>query len=275
MLNRSQIYRSTFVMFMTFIYLVAFVFDPSVKASNTLEPERNVAIIIDDFGGVGKGTEAFLDSNIPITVAIMPFLEQSTNIANTANDRGFEVIIHLPMEPKKGKKSWLGPKPITADLSLDEVRNRVEEAIENVPHAKGINQHMGSKIVENEEIITTILEVAKDHNLYFVDSGTNPNSCITSVAEKLGVPSANRDLFLDNTLSSKGHVYEMAIKLADLADKDQTVIGIGHVGIYGLDTFQAIKKAQSYYIKNNIKIVPSSQIIKSEIDKNPENFWLD
>ncbi|WP_280768344.1 divergent polysaccharide deacetylase family protein [Salipaludibacillus daqingensis] len=248
------------------------IYNLSVQAENLLT-DRKAAIIIDDFGGVAKGTQEFLESDIPITVAVMPFLEQSTEIAEQANELGFEVIIHLPMEPKKGKRSWLGPNPITSDLSQDEVKQRVEEAIENVPHAKGINQHMGSKIVEEKETITTILNVIKDHDLYIVDSGTNPHSYISDISEQLGVPFAKRDLFLDNTLSSEDHVYDKAIQLADLATKGGSVIGIGHVGIHGIETYQALEKAHSYFIDNRVDIVPTSQLIKSDIDKNPDNFW--
>lgn len=266
--------KNSILTLITIICTVTYVTSGVVYAESPT-PDRKAVIIIDDFGGVGKGTKEFLASDIPVTVAIMPFLEHSTEIAEKANKQGFEVIIHLPMEPKKGKQSWLGPNPITSDLSLDEIEKRVEEAIENVPHAKGINQHMGSKIVENKEMITTILNVAKRHGLYIVDSGTNPLSCISSVAEELGIPSAKRDIFLDNTLSSQGHVYEMATQLADLTIKDRSVIGIGHVGIHGLETYQALEKAQSYFLENNVEIVPASQLMKYDIDKNPEYFWLE
>lgn len=263
--------KNTFLILITIFYSLSFL---STIYADSPTIDRKAAIIIDDFGGVGKGTEEFLASDIPVTVAIMPFLEHSSEIAEKANEQGFEVIIHLPMEPKKGKRSWLGPKAITSDLSLQEVEKRVEDAIENVPHAKGINQHMGSKIVENKEMITTILTVAKSHGLYVVDSGTNPRSYISSVSEELGIPSAKRDLFLDNTLSSQGHVYEMATQLADLTIKGRDAIGIGHVGIHGIETFQAIEEAQPYFLENNVDIVPASELMKFDIDKNPEYFWL-
>jgi len=256
------------------VYTLSCLFTGGIYADSQIIDQK-AAIIIDDFGGVGKGTKEFLGSDIPITVAVMPFLEQSTKIAEQAHEQGFEVIIHLPMEPIKGKASWLGPNPITSDLSQTEVTKRVEEAIESVPYAKGINQHMGSKIVQNKEMISTILNVAKSHGLYVVDSGTNPKSYISSVAEELGVPCARRDLFLDNTLSSEGHVYEMATQLADLAIEGRGVIGIGHVGIHGIETFKALKKAQSYFTENNVEIVPVSQLMKTDIDKNPDYFWLE
>src|SRR5690348_6609282 len=93
--------------------------------------ELKAAIIIDDFGGGTGGVQDFLEGDIPITAAVMPFTENSKAHAEWAHKNGFEVMVHLPMEPKRGKRSWLGPKPITVDLSKEEVRSRVEEAIKS------------------------------------------------------------------------------------------------------------------------------------------------
>lgn len=144
------------------LVFITIVLLPHTIAANDLPEELQVAIIIDDFGGNVKGVDEFFESKIPITVAIMPFLDQSTLQAQLAHDLGLEVMIHLPLQPKKGKKSWLGPNPITNDLSLAEVKKRVVNAIESVPHAKGMNNHMGSLVVENEAIMRVIIETAKD-----------------------------------------------------------------------------------------------------------------
>ncbi|PYZ95315.1 hypothetical protein CR194_02380 [Salipaludibacillus keqinensis] len=235
--------------------------------------ESKAAIIIDDFGGIGKGTDEFLKGSLPITVAIMPFMENSTAIAEEAHEQGFEIMIHMPMEPKKGKRSWLGPQPITSDLSLEEVRFRVEQAIENVPHAKGLNQHMGSKIVENKSMIYTILKVAKEHDLYVIDSGTNPASCIGTLAEKMKIPYAERHLFLDDTHSSQDYVYNMTRRLVDLADENGQAIGIGHVGIKGVETYKAIERAEAYFREKDVELVPASYLLETDIDQDPVHFW--
>ncbi len=48
---------------------------------------------------------------MPITVAVMPFLSTTKQDAETAYKAGYEVIVHMPMEPKRGKASWLAPGP--------------------------------------------------------------------------------------------------------------------------------------------------------------------
>ncbi|HWJ78763.1 MAG TPA: divergent polysaccharide deacetylase family protein, partial [Niallia sp.] len=113
------------------IFLLSFY--TKVDAKELTYKEKNeLAIVIDDFGNNMKGTEDMLNLPVPITVAIMPFLPTSKEDAIRAHEKGHEVIIHLPLEPKKGKKSWLGPGAITTNLSSKEIRKRVEDAIESI-----------------------------------------------------------------------------------------------------------------------------------------------
>ncbi len=244
----------------------------STNAENEAE-EMKVAIIIDDFGGNVKGVQEFLKADIPITVAIMPFLEQSKKQAELAHSLGLEIMIHLPLQPKKGKQSWLGPKPITKDLPLTEVKKRVIEAIESVPYAKGINNHMGSLIVEDEAIMRVILETAKEYNLYFIDSGTTAKSVIPKLAEELAVPWGVRDVFLDDTHSSSTHVYQQMHKLIKVAEKKGHAIGIGHVGVKGKETVKGVTEAVKNLEGRKIEVVPASNLLQTQIEKSPEHFW--
>ncbi|WP_160720935.1 divergent polysaccharide deacetylase family protein [Bacillus sp. USDA818B3_A] len=228
--------------------------------------ELKAAIIIDDFGGGTGGVRDFLEGNIPITAAVMPFTESSRAHAEWAHKNGFEVMVHLPMEPKKGKRSWLGPKPITVDLSKEEVRKRVEEAIKSVPYAVGLNNHMGSRAVENEEIVRTIVEVAKEKNLYIVDSGTSPGTKFPEMAKEYGVPLLKRDVFLDD-ISSSSYVRKQMVRLAKVTEVKGQGIAIGHVGVTGKVCSIGIFQAVDEFKKRKIKIVPVSALFEGEMTK--------
>ncbi|WP_332691186.1 divergent polysaccharide deacetylase family protein [Halalkalibacter lacteus] len=257
------------------IVTLSIVFSPLNSFSSTALANKKpqVAVIIDDFGGNVKGVNSFLSGYIPITVAIMPFMEKSTEQAERAHHAGLEVMIHLPMEPKKGKSSWLGPNAITSSLSNEEVRKRVLAAIENVPHAKGINNHMGSKIVEDERIMRVILEVAASHGLYVIDSGTSSNSVIPELANELNIPFASRNIFLDDTHSSSQHVNKQMSALLKMAQKNKKAIGIGHVGIKGHETFTGISNALPLFKDKQVDIVPISHMLDTEIDSDHSRFW--
>ncbi|MDF2557645.1 MAG: hypothetical protein K0R71_1473 [Bacillales bacterium] len=239
-----------------------------VFAESNSTKQLKAAIIIDDFGGCTRGVSNFLEGNVPITVAIMPFTVKSKEHAKWAHKNGFEVMIHLPMQPKHGKKSWLGPKPITVGLSPAQVRSRVIEAIEDVPFAVGINNHMGSLAVENEEIVQAIVEVAKENHLFIIDSGTSPKSKFPEIAKELGVPVLKRDVFLDD-ISSSSHVYKQMIKLAKVTEMKGKGIAIGHVGDTGKVCSAGVFQSMNEFKKRNIKIVPVSELFDdNSMDQN-------
>lgn len=246
--------------------LLIFISSPVLIAKGEVK-QLKAAIIIDDFGGGIGGVKEFLEGNVPITAAVMPFNEKSTEHAKWAHKNGIEVMIHLPMQPKRGKKSWLGPNPITVDLSSNEVKERVYEAIRSVPYAKGLNNHMGSLAVEDEDIVRAIVEVAKERNLYIVDSGTSPKSQFPEVTKELGVPFLKRDVFLDD-ISSTSYVRKQMERLAKITEIKGQGIAIGHVGIHGKVCSSGVLQSLDEFKKRQIKIVSVSDLLPTIITKN-------
>ncbi|WP_249413986.1 divergent polysaccharide deacetylase family protein [Alteribacter keqinensis] len=272
-MNRTPLQLKYFLVMIFSLAVLFTALAPSASGGNSSDQEAKVAIIIDDFGGNTGGVYRFLKADIPITVAVMPFLDESTEQAVKAHESGFEVIVHMPLEPKRGKASWLGPMPITSNLSTEEVKKRVQMAIDDVPYAKGLNNHMGSNIVGNERIMKAILEVAKENDLYIIDSGTSSESVIPELAEEMQLRYGVRDTFLDDSRSSRNHVYNQMVKLCAQAQKHGEAIGIGHVGIKGTDTFNGISDALNYLQEKNVVIVPVSELIPTELELDPSKFW--
>ncbi|QOR66926.1 divergent polysaccharide deacetylase family protein [Cytobacillus suaedae] len=224
-----------------------------------VDTKKVLAIVIDDFGNNMKGTEEMLSLPIPLTVAIMPFMPTTERDAKLAHARGHEVIVHLPLEPKRGKKSWLGPGAITTDLSNEEIRKRVEEAIDNVPHAIGMNHHMGSKATEDERVMRIILEVCSERGLYYLDSKTASKSVIPKIAAELSVPYLENNMFFDHQYSSQ-HINKQASILVRKLENRSPLIAIGHVGITGEKVVGALKANIQAYEKN-AKIVHLSELL--------------
>ena len=260
-----------------FIITIFFVFSmlPNLTLAQESEiKKKELAIVIDDFGNNMKATEEMLDLPIPITAAIMPFLSTTERDAELANEKGHEVIVHLPMEPKKGKKSWLGPGAITTDLSNEEIRKRVENAIANVPHAVGMNHHMGSKVTEDERVMRVVLEVCKEKGLYYLDSKTTGNSVVPKLAEELAVPYLENNLFFDH-LYTEQHICRQASKVVDELIGSEQLIAIGHVGITGDIVVTELKKHIPQYQKYAeivplSTLVPGAEILNNTLPKNPD-----
>ncbi|MGG3306774.1 divergent polysaccharide deacetylase family protein [Paenibacillus lautus] len=201
---------------------------------------NKLAVIIDDFGNDQKGTQEMLSLPVKITVAVMPFLPTSVKDAEAAHRQGHDVIIHMPMEPKQGRASWLGPGAILSSLTDEEIRKRMEEAIDSIPYAVGINNHMGSKVTGDERVMSIVLDVCRERGLFFIDSKTNYYSVVGKLAAEKGMPSIANDIFLDDVHTVQ-HVSKQLQTAAQHAEERTSCIAIGHVGVYGIRTAEALK----------------------------------
>lgn len=204
--------------------------------------QRQIAIVIDDFGNGMKGTDEMLSLPIKLTVAIMPFLPSTRKDAESAHAKGHDVIVHMPMEPVRGRSNWLGPGAIMTSLTDDEIRRRVEAAIDDVPHAIGMNNHMGSRVTADVRVMRIVLQVCKERGLFFLDSRTTWRSVVPKLAAELGVPLLQNDVFLDD-VNTRRHVSKQIAAVRKELAKRPTCVVIGHVGPTGMTTSGELKSA--------------------------------
>lgn len=222
------------------------------------------SIIIDDFGNQNGGALEMLALNIPLTCAVIPFLEESGYYSELAYEAGHEVIVHLPMEPHFGNAKWLGERGITSKLSTEAIKEIVRDAIDSVPHAVGLNNHMGSKATEDRRIVEAIVQVLKEKEMFIIDSKTSMNSVIREVAEMNGVKVLERSVFLDNEKSITQIKKQLRI-LAKLAKETEMAVAIGHVGPEGgTITAQSIREMQAEIEEMGVTFVKVSDLLMDE-----------
>lgn len=203
--------------------------------------QKRVALVIDDFGNNMKGTEKMLNLPVTLTVAVMPFLQTTKQDAEMAHKLGHDVIVHMPMEPKNGNPKWLGPGAITTQMTDAEIRSRVEAAINEVPHAIGMNNHMGSKVTGDERVMRVVLQVCKERGLFFLDSHTNYWTVAPKIARELGVPIAENQMFLDDRHTIQ-HISGQVQKIQQFMQTHDQCIVIGHVGTGGMNTASVLSE---------------------------------
>ncbi|MGF6354503.1 polysaccharide deacetylase 2 family uncharacterized protein YibQ [Paenibacillus sp. 4624] len=232
---------------------------PEPALSSSSQPNR-MAIIIDDVGNDMRGTAEILDMPVKLTVAVMPFLQTTKKDAIAAHEKGMDVIVHMPMEPKKGKPEWLGPGAITSNLTDEQVRERVEKAIDNVPYAIGMNNHMGSKITSDKRIMSIILDVCLERGLFFVDSRTNFRSVVGDLAIAKNMPPVGNDIFLDDQ-NSKAHIRKQLDLAAQRAVEKKSCVVIGHVGHTGMNTSAVIRESVSR-LQNQVQFVGIGDMVR-------------
>ena len=222
-----------------------------------------IAIIIDDFGNQMAGTEEIAKLPIPLTGAVIPGMPFAKDDAKKLHDAGKEVILHVPLEPIKGKPNWLGPKGITSGMSSEKIRGVLEESMTEIPYAVGMNNHMGSRAMQSKNVVGTLMDFANEKGFYFVDSKTYDNKVAQEIATEKHTPYLVRDVFLDNTPST-GYVVERLNEAYKVAKEKGYAVVIGHVGPEkGPHTAAALKSMISQLQAKNVEFVTVSQLMRN------------
>lgn len=195
-------------------------------------PRRpGVVLIIDDLGYDKKSVDRLLRIKQPLNLAVLPHLPHSQYVAHAAYSGGMDVILHLPMEPKYSSgytADDAGEGVLLLGFSIDRIREELRRNIMAVPNVVGVNNHMGSKFMENEEPVKMVMQELKARNLYFVDSLTTPDSRGYSMAKRLGVKVLKRDVFIDQSKRGKEYTKGQLDQLVRIAEKKGIAVGIGH-----------------------------------------------
>ena len=223
-------------------------------------PLRQVAIIIDDIGYDLGAVKELLKINADITYSVLPFLTHSREAAEMLHKANKEILLHLPMEPVSYPREKPGSGALFTDMNNEELVFQLEKDIEAVPYIAGINNHMGSKFMEDKEKLTLIFSKLKKKNLFFIDSRTAANSEAFAAAQKVGLQVAARKIFLDNN-RDYNEIYNNLINITKSNGDVSPLIVIGHP--YP-ETIRAIKDATRVLREKGILIVPVSQVIKAK-----------
>lgn len=219
-----------------------------------------IAIIIDDFGhNLGDVVSDFLEIPLPITYSIIPGLPHSQAVAARLQKTGKPMMIHLPMEPLEAKVEDDGYTLYTTQAEA-EIRRRVKKAISSLPHARGINNHMGSLATVSDALLRPALEQMREARLFFVDSRTNPNTHAYGLARQLGLDTALNDIFLD-AQEERDWIAGKLMYLADLAAQRGFAIGIGHPNA---TTFRVLQELGPTLQQRGFEFVPVIDIMRQQ-----------
>lgn len=193
-------------------------------ASGPLRGVR-IALVIDDLGKSLDSLRPLEGLGVPVTYAVLPFQEQTAQVAAELRQRGAEILLHLPMEPKNGENP--GPGALLQGMSDDELRQRTLDALRAVPGAVGVNNHMGSLLSAQEGPMSAVLGVLAERHLFFLDSRTSAESVGYRLATGLGIPAAERQVFLDGDPSPEA-IQAQFQRLLALARTRGSAVAIGH-----------------------------------------------
>ena len=198
--------------------------EDATPASAPARPAR-IALVIDDLGRSIDDLVPLEKLGVAITYSVLPFEENTPAVVSQLRSRREEILLHLPMQPKSHEDP--GPGALRLGMTDDQLRTGTLAALQAVPGAVGVNNHMGSGLSADARSMGTILRVLSSRGLFFLDSRTSPDSVGYRTALSLGVPAAERQVFLDSDPGTEP-VHEQFRRLLDMARSRGAAVAIGH-----------------------------------------------
>jgi polysaccharide deacetylase 2 family uncharacterized protein YibQ len=185
-----------------------------------------IAIVIDDLGLDRKRTERTIALPGPLTLSFLAYANDLPHLGAEGHRAGHELMVHVPMEPMSRHED-MGPNGLAVGLGRDELLRRLRWDLARFDGYVGINNHMGSRFTSDAQSLMPVMEELKQRGLLFLDSRTVSNSAGLMLARQLGVPSAARDVFLDNEVDGEAIAAQLAETEA-IARRHGSAIAIGH-----------------------------------------------
>jgi len=215
-----------------------------------------LAIIIDDLGSDRAAAEAVFALGYPLTTSVLPNHEHSADIANEAHRRGFQVMLHLPMQSVA--KETPEARELRPGMPASEVAVMVDQFLQNVPDAAGVNNHQGSQATADAALMDELMPVLRDRHLFYIDSRTTTATVAYDTAQDFGVLSAFRNVpFLDDVDEVTAVRKQFDLALRGAREKgDAVAIGHPHPA-----TIQALREVLPQAQARGVRLVLASELV--------------
>jgi len=199
-----------------------------VTAGAAADQRPVLSLVIDDLGYSLDYGIAAIELGGDHTYAILPESTYARRLAQHAHRLGKEIILHMPMQSIHSGAAQ-EPGALNEGMDEDQLTGRVHSMLESVPYIRGVNNHMGSHLTEFDFFMRPVMDSIRsyDSRLYFLDSRTSPLSVAHAQALDAGLPSIQRDVFLDNENHAESIYLQFRIWLTR-AREHGSAIAIGH-----------------------------------------------
>ncbi len=244
------------------LLLVLSLFTVPASAMDESHPMPVIAIIIDDLGSHNPRHEKIVRLPGAIACSFLPMNNATIKLAKLAHSYNKEILLHLPMESVASNP--MGPGGLTLDMTQQEFVWALQQDLESVPHVSGINNHMGSLLTQHPgHMVWLMEEIKRNGELFFVDSRTTHASVAMTVALEEGVPSLQRDIFLDHDRDLES-VRKQFMKTIARARKRGTALAIGHPY---QNTVTVLEEMLPQLDSMGVRLVPVSEMIQHKRER--------
>jgi polysaccharide deacetylase 2 family uncharacterized protein YibQ len=229
---------------------------PQVELAPPVAGPR-LAIILDDLGQDYAAAEAIFALPYPLTISVLPNNPHSVDIAEEAHRRGFEVMLHLPMESVSQRRAE--SHELRPGMSQRQVGTLVNALIAAVPGVTGVNNHQGSESTANVTLMNELMPVLREHKLFYIDSRTTAATVAFEAARHAGVPTASRNVpFLDDVAEVGAVSRQLRLALQEAREKNEA-IAIGHPHPA---TLKALREVLPDAKAQGVRLVYASELVR-------------
>ena len=218
-----------------------------------------VAVILDDMGYDRARGEAALRLPAGVTYAFLPHAPHTSSLAEQARRQDREIMLHLPMQSVDGRTIDAGG--LNMDMDEAEFRHTLAHDLAALPGAVGVNNHMGSLLTRHPGAMNWLMRGLAEHgSLYYVDSRTHVATVAEQLAREQGLPTARRDVFLDNQ-ADPGYIAGQLRLAVHKARQQGSAIAIGHP--YP-ETLAVLARELPRLAAQGVRLLPVSAIIERQ-----------
>lgn len=253
------------MLFIKSLTALAFIFLIAVTHAHA---EKFASIIIDDIGYNLKNGQDIINLPFALTIAILPGTAQAKKLAQLANKKQKEVMLHLPMQSVAHHKH--SPGTLVLHMTKSAFTKQLQLNLNSVPYVKGVNNHMGSLLTRHPGHMSWLMdELSLRGNLYFIDSKTSSKTVAKKVATEHNIPNLMRDVFLDPD-SEEDTLRQQFDRFIKIINQQGYALAIAH------PYPQTIKFLQQHLTElkqHGITLLPVSELIThtNKINQKREN----
>ncbi|MCR9161514.1 MAG: divergent polysaccharide deacetylase family protein [Nannocystaceae bacterium] len=231
------------------------------------EADGHLAIVIDDVGRELHLLEKLLSLRYRLTFSVLPgaVYADGVQLRLAADRRRYrEVMLHLPMEPSDPAAMAEGLESqetflLTTD-DAETIERKTRAALDEVPAAIAVNNHMGSKLTADRTAMDAVMSVLAQREVFFLDSRTHHDTQAVVAARAAGVPALSRQVFLDHEVSAEAIAAQLdeAARLSRLGP----TVAIGHPSA---QMYEVLATKLPELLAQGVSVYPLSHVLEHQL----------
>ena len=232
-----------------------------------------VVIVLDDIGVSAKNSAAAVALPGPLTLSFLAYGEATARLAPQARQQGHEVMVHLPMEAAFAATEvpvGYGPHPLLVQQDPTQRQANFQANLRPLRAvAVGINNHMGSALTAQRDLMAQVLSWTAAERMFFLDSMTTPHSQTRYAQQDLRTtqgfaaapPVLYRDVFLDHEITP-AFINAALAKTIATAKRKGYAIAIGHPHP---ETVAALRAWLPTLAQQGVQLAPITAVLSQKV----------